>query len=217
MGALLAVGAAASPAAIAAATPVQPPPLPLRLPLHAPASPPNNDGHASRCLSRGGRRGPSMQQSAVMSTPSVITRWRRTAAVHSGSRSGRPRCTDESANTHMAVAVRVHLSLCLSCPIVCAVSPCTGHQPLRSHPPLQPSHRTHPSRSHPLRHHAALGACCNAPAGPAWATYHYTRLTGSLHSDHGPYRSRACTYEPALAASRCGGGVAARSLIVVGA
>ena len=150
-----------------------------------------------------------------MSTPSVTARWRRTAAVHSGSRSGRPRCTDESTDTHMAVAARVGI-----CPSVCPVpscAPCPHAQTIsRSGRLPSRSRRTaHPSHVQPLRLRAAPGACWTAAVGSNGHTHLGARLAGSPHSDRGTYRSRACTCEPALAASRCGGGVAACLLIVV--
>ena len=45
----------------------------------------------------------------VNTVRAVIKRWRRTADVHSGSRSGRPRCTDENEDTQMAVVARVDI------------------------------------------------------------------------------------------------------------
>jgi len=175
MGALLAVGAAASPAAIAAAAAlstaaaVPPPPSPcarltteqrwMRVALH--------------------EQGCKKRRIAAEVGCHVHTVSHRALASHRRRALGQPQRTPalhrrEHGHSYGCGCPCGHLSLCLSCPIVRAVSPCTDHQPLRTPPQPQPSHRTSLSRAAAASPRGA-GCLLDCSSGVEWA--HPSRRT----------------------------------------
>ena len=156
-----------------------------------------------------------MRSVAATSTPSVTARWGRTAAMHSGSRSGRQRCTDESTDTQMAVRVAICPSVrsvpsCAPCPHAQTISR-SGRLPSCSHgTALLPLTCTRtPCATVPRRVPVAMHQ--PDPNGPLTIAHasqgHHTAITGRIAAAHSRMGARwlqvgaVAASQPALSSS----------------